>query len=102
MPSYWDLKGRLEWFDCLLNYSGMGNRAQLLTKDPGLNLDNSSRTVIGFADQPWSMGSDLVKMVIVLRVEKNRGDLLKLLANVMLGVSTQQQGRPCFHFRWPI
>jgi hypothetical protein len=27
MPFHWDLKERSEWFDSLINYSGIGNRA---------------------------------------------------------------------------
>jgi hypothetical protein len=45
---YWNLKGRLEWFDSLLNYSGVGNRAQLLIKDLGLTLEYSTGMVVGF------------------------------------------------------
>ena len=48
MPFHWDLKVRPEWFDLLLNYSGMGNRAQLLIKDLGLTLEYSTGTVVGF------------------------------------------------------
>ena len=48
MPSHRDSKGRPEWFDLLLNYSGMGNRAQLLIKDLGLTLEYSTETVVGF------------------------------------------------------
>ena len=48
MPSHHDLKERPEWFDLLLNYSGMGNRAQLLIKDLGLTLEYSTGTVVGF------------------------------------------------------
>ena len=47
-PSHWALKGRPEWFDLLLNYSGMSNRAQLLIKDLGLTLEYSTRMVVGF------------------------------------------------------
>lgn len=46
-PPHRDSKGRPEWFDTLLNYSGAGNRAQLLIKDLGLNLEYSSGTVVG-------------------------------------------------------
>jgi hypothetical protein len=46
-PAHRDSKGRPEWFDLLLNYSSIGNRAQLLIKDLGLNLDYSSGTVVG-------------------------------------------------------
>jgi hypothetical protein len=48
MPSHRDLKGRPEWFNGLLNYSGVGNRAQLLIKDLGLTLEYSTGTVVGF------------------------------------------------------
>ena len=47
-PAHQDSKGRPEWFDLLLNYSGMGNRAQLLIKDLGLTLEYSTGTVVGF------------------------------------------------------
>ena len=47
-PSHRDSKGRPEWFDTLLNYSGIGNKAQLLIKDLGLTLDYSTGTVVGF------------------------------------------------------
>jgi hypothetical protein len=47
-PSHQDLKRRPEWFDGLLNYSGVGNRAQLLIKDLGLTLEYSTGTVVGF------------------------------------------------------
>jgi hypothetical protein len=48
MPSHQDLKRRPEWFDGLLNYSGVGNRAQLLIKDLELTLEYSTGTVVGF------------------------------------------------------
>jgi hypothetical protein len=45
-PSHRDTKGRLEWYDTLLNYSGSGTRPQLLIKDLGLELKYSSGTVV--------------------------------------------------------
>jgi hypothetical protein len=47
-PSHQNLKERPEWFDGLLNYSGVGNRAQLLIKDLGLTLEYSTKTIVGF------------------------------------------------------
>jgi hypothetical protein len=46
-PFHQNLKRRPEWFDGLLNYSGVGNRAQLLIKDLGLTLEYSTG-VVGF------------------------------------------------------
>jgi hypothetical protein len=48
MPSHQDLKERPEWFDSLLNYSGVGNRAELLIKDLGLTLEYLTGMVVGF------------------------------------------------------
>jgi hypothetical protein len=47
-PFHQDSKKRPEWFDSLLNYSGVGNRAQLLIKELGLTLEYLTRMVVGF------------------------------------------------------
>ena len=54
-PAHWNSKGRPEWFDLLLNYSSIGNRAQLLVKDLGLTLEYSTGTIVGFVDQSFSI-----------------------------------------------
>ena len=43
-----DSKGRPEWYDILLSYSGSCARPQLLIKDVGLDLKYSSGSVVGF------------------------------------------------------
>lgn len=47
-PSHRDSKGRPEWYDTLLNYSGKGGDPRLLINDLGLDLKYSSGTVVSF------------------------------------------------------
>jgi hypothetical protein len=47
-PAHRDTKGRPEWYDTLLNYSGTGGRPRLSIKDIGLDLAYSSGTMVGF------------------------------------------------------
>jgi|ERR1700728_3234898 hypothetical protein len=47
-PAHRDSKGRPEWYDTLLNYSGTGGKPLLSINDIGLNLEYSSGTVVGF------------------------------------------------------
>jgi hypothetical protein len=47
-PFHWDSKGRPEWYDTLINYSGTGGRPRLVLKDLGMDLEYSSGTVVGF------------------------------------------------------
>lgn len=47
-PRHRDSKGRPEWFDTLLNYSGSDTRPRFLLHDIGMDLEYSSGTVIGF------------------------------------------------------
>jgi hypothetical protein len=46
-PSHRDSKGRPEWYDTLVSYSGEGARPLLSIKDLGLDLKYSSGTVVG-------------------------------------------------------
>lgn len=46
-PSHRDSKGRVEWYDTLVNYAGSGTRPRLSIKDLGLDLDYSTGTVVG-------------------------------------------------------
>ena len=46
-PSHRDSKGRPEWYDTLVSYSGPGARPLLSIKDLGLHLKYSSGTVVG-------------------------------------------------------
>ena len=46
-PSHRDSKGRPEWYDCLVSYSGRNANPRLLIKDLGLNLNYSSGAVVG-------------------------------------------------------
>ena len=48
MRSHRDRKGRLEWYDSLVNYSGSGRKPRLLIKDFGMDLEYSSGTMVGF------------------------------------------------------
>ena len=45
-PSHRDSKGRPEWYDTLVSYSGSSARPRLLIKDIGLDLAYSSGTVV--------------------------------------------------------
>jgi hypothetical protein len=47
-PSHRDSKGRPEWYDSLINYSGSSGRPRLALKDLGMDLEYSSGTVVGF------------------------------------------------------
>jgi 2-oxoglutarate-Fe(II)-dependent dioxygenase family protein len=47
-PPHRDSKGRPQWFDVLLSYSGTGARPRLRINDLGLDLKYSSGTVVGF------------------------------------------------------
>jgi 2-oxoglutarate-Fe(II)-dependent dioxygenase family protein len=47
-PPHRDSKGRPEWHDILLSYSGSSARPRLLIKDIGLDLKHSSGSVVGF------------------------------------------------------
>jgi hypothetical protein len=47
-PAHRDTKGKPEWFDLLVNYTGGDDsKPQLLIHDLGLELDYSSGTVVG-------------------------------------------------------
>ena len=46
-PPHCDSKGRPEWFDILVSYCGGGSTPHLLVQDLGLDLENSSGTIIG-------------------------------------------------------
>ena len=46
--SHRDGKGRLEWYDSLVNYSRSGGKPRLLIKDLGMDLEYSSGTMVGF------------------------------------------------------
>lgn len=46
-PSHRDSKGRPEWYDVLVSYSGPGTRPMLSIKDLGMHLTYSSGTVVG-------------------------------------------------------
>ena len=47
-PGHRDRKGRPEWFDILLNYSGREGTPRFLVHDLEMDLDYSSGTVVGF------------------------------------------------------
>jgi hypothetical protein len=47
-PAHRDRRGRPEWYDILLNYSGREGTPRFLVKDLGMDLEYSSGTVIGF------------------------------------------------------
>lgn len=62
-PSHRDSKGRAEWYDLLLNYSGTGGNPRLLLKDLGMDLEYSSGTIVAFCGsilehevQSWGIG----------------------------------------------
>ena len=62
-PSHRDSKGRLEWYDTLVSYSGCGTAPRLLIKDVGLDLEYSSGTVVSLCGtalehevQEWGVG----------------------------------------------
>jgi hypothetical protein len=46
-PSHHDSKGRPEWYDVLVSYSGPGTWPMLSIKDLGMHLKYSSGTVVG-------------------------------------------------------
>jgi len=45
-PPHRDTKGKPEWFDLLLNYSGNNTKPHLLINDIGLELEYSTGTVV--------------------------------------------------------
>jgi hypothetical protein len=47
-PFHRDSKGRPEWYNTLINYSGTGGRPRLVLKDLGMDLEYLSGTVVGF------------------------------------------------------
>ena len=61
--SHRDRKGRPEWYDSLVNYSGSGRKPWLLINDLGMDLEYSSGTMVGFCGmifkhevKSWSSG----------------------------------------------
>lgn len=46
-PAHRDTKGRPEWFDLLMNYSGNNAKPRLSIEDIGLDLEYNSGTVVG-------------------------------------------------------
>lgn len=53
-PSHRDRKGRPEWYDLLVSYSGPNTRPRLLIDDIGLDLKYSSGTVVGLCGSIFS------------------------------------------------
>ena len=67
MRSHRDGKGRPEWYDSLVNYSGSGGKPQLLIKDLGMDLEYSSVMMVGFCGmifkhevKSWGSGDSLL------------------------------------------
>ena len=81
-PSHRDRKGRPEWFDLLVSYSGPSTRPRLLIEDIGLDLKYSSGTVVGLCGSilehevsSWGVG-DRVCYAHSMREEvRNRLDI---------------------------
>lgn len=57
-PPHRDSKGKPEWFDSLLNYSGTDTSPRLVIEDIGLDLQYSSGTVVGFCGTVFKHGVD--------------------------------------------
>ena len=55
-PPHHDSKGKPEWFDSLLNYSGTDTSPHLVIEDVGLDLQYSSGTVVGFCSTVFKHG----------------------------------------------
>lgn len=55
-PFHRDSKGRPEWYDTLLNYSGSRARPRLIIKDLGLDMEYQSGTVVSFCGSIFEHG----------------------------------------------
>jgi hypothetical protein len=55
-PFHRDRKGRPEWYDVLVSYSGKSGRPRLVIKDLGMDLKYSSGTVVSFCGSIFQHG----------------------------------------------
>jgi hypothetical protein len=80
-PSHRDCKGRPEWFDLLMNYTGREANSRLLINDLGLDLQYSSGTVVGLCGtilehevRSWGIGDRVCYAHFMRESVRNRLD----------------------------
>lgn len=82
-PAHRDSKGRPEWFDLLMNYSGTNAKPTILINDLGLDLKYSSGTVIGLCGNifehevgSWGVGDRVCYAHFMRESVRERFDVL--------------------------